>query len=200
VIEAYDFKRQGNIFNKYIEPIYDIKNTATDDASRQIAKLLLNSLYGMMGYNSNDVYAELSIKGDSYEFKAIENDPGHHHSFSVNVAIAAAITSYARIHMYDLRTLKSNYAKYTDTDSIIVSNQISDNLISNHELGKLRLEHKICTAAMPTLKTYAIKTIDDKIKIVASGIQHGLVNYDDIMNAAIGNKQSLNKQYKNTLI
>jgi len=54
-----------------------------------------------------------------------------------NVAIAAAITSYARIHMMDL---KLNYdVCYSDTDSIFTTHPLPDNLIGP-ELGQLKDE------------------------------------------------------------
>ena len=54
-----------------------------------------------------------------------------------NVAIAAAVTSYARIHMMDL---KLNYdVCYSDTDSIFTTHPLPDHLIGS-ELGQLKDE------------------------------------------------------------
>lgn len=54
-----------------------------------------------------------------------------------NVAIAAAVTSYARIHMMDL---KLNYdVCYSDTDSIFTTHPLPDHLIGP-ELGQLKDE------------------------------------------------------------
>jgi hypothetical protein len=54
-----------------------------------------------------------------------------------NVAIAAAITSYARIHMMDL---KLNYdVCYSDTDSIFTTHPLPDHLIGP-DLGQLKDE------------------------------------------------------------
>lgn len=54
---------------------------------------------------------------------------------SVNIAIAAAVTAYARIIM---SAFKNNpYIKlfYTDTDSAFVQGPLPDHLVSNTELG-----------------------------------------------------------------
>jgi len=44
-----------------------------------------------------------------------------------NVAIAAAVTAYARIHMIPLKLMDGTI--YSDTDSIITSDILSDNMI-----------------------------------------------------------------------
>jgi hypothetical protein len=54
-----------------------------------------------------------------------------------NVAIAAAITSYARIHMMDL---KLNYdVCYSDTDSVFTTHPLPSHLVGS-ELGQLKDE------------------------------------------------------------
>lgn len=54
-----------------------------------------------------------------------------------NVAIAAAITSYARIHMMDLKL--NHDVLYSDTDSIFTTHPIPNHLIGP-ELGQLKDE------------------------------------------------------------
>lgn len=60
---------------------------------------------------------------------------------NINIAIASAVTAYARIHMSQFKNnqnLPNLY--YTDTDSLYFDGTISDSFISNTELGKLKLE------------------------------------------------------------
>jgi hypothetical protein len=52
-----------------------------------------------------------------------------------NVAIASAITSYARINMMDFKL--NNDVIYSDTDSVILANSIDDSLIGP-ELGQMK--------------------------------------------------------------
>jgi len=59
-----------------------------------------------------------------------------------NVAIAASITSYARIHMIKLKTLCQHNGiniYYSDTDSIFTDKPLPDNLIGNN-LGLMKDE------------------------------------------------------------
>jgi hypothetical protein len=54
-----------------------------------------------------------------------------------NVAIAAAVTAYARIHMIPFKILPSTV--YTDIDSIFTTTKLPDNLLGN-ELGLMKDE------------------------------------------------------------
>lgn len=52
VIGCYQFKRTKNVFKGYVENLYALKSSSDENPSRrQVAKLLLNSLYGRMGMN-----------------------------------------------------------------------------------------------------------------------------------------------------
>ncbi len=61
-----------------------------------------------------------------------------------NVAIASAVTAYARIHMIPFKTLDSCY--YTDTDSVFLVKPLDNKLIGK-ELGLMKdeLDGKIIT-------------------------------------------------------
>lgn len=54
-----------------------------------------------------------------------------------NVALASAVTSYARIEMMKYKTLSDNDAYYTDTDSIFLSKPLPDEMIGD-ELGQMK--------------------------------------------------------------
>lgn len=54
-----------------------------------------------------------------------------------NVAVAAAVTAYARIHMIYYKLLPGTV--YTDTDSIFTTDQLPDHLIGS-ELGQTKDE------------------------------------------------------------
>jgi hypothetical protein len=52
VIGAWEFKKSNNLFDDFVDKLYNIKASAEADSSRRsTAKLLLNSLYGRMGMN-----------------------------------------------------------------------------------------------------------------------------------------------------
>ncbi|XP_051115591.1 DNA polymerase-like [Andrographis paniculata] len=65
------------------------------------------------------------------------------------VHISAAITAYARIHMYPF--ISRPDCLYTDTDSVFLQNPLPDEYISSTELGKFKLEStpRYCIFAAP---------------------------------------------------
>ena len=97
------------IFDSYIQKLYNLKLTAEKEGnqeSRYLAKLHLNSLYGFFGKSLEQFQIKITDKvegsskdfiniGDNYLLKILSTQP----SKSANVAIAAAVTSYARIHL-----------------------------------------------------------------------------------------------------
>jgi hypothetical protein len=61
---------------------------------------------------------------------------------NVSIAIASAVTSYARIHMNKIKLNileKGNKIYYSDTDSIVTDKTLDDSLVGN-ELGLFKLE------------------------------------------------------------
>jgi hypothetical protein len=61
---------------------------------------------------------------------------------TVNVAvqIAAAITSYARIHMHHLKNLEGNSCYYSDTYFIFLEKPLQANKVSQTQLSLCKLE------------------------------------------------------------
>ncbi|WP_186278693.1 hypothetical protein, partial [Allobacillus sp. SKP2-8] len=56
-----------------------------------------------------------------------------------NIAIASAVTSYARIHMISYKTSNTFKCYYTDTDSVMIDSDLDSSLISNN-LGMMKDE------------------------------------------------------------
>jgi hypothetical protein len=52
-----------------------------------------------------------------------------------NVAIASAITAYARIHMIQFKTIPGNPPLYTDTDSVFLPQPLDSSLVDSSLLG-----------------------------------------------------------------
>lgn len=84
------------------------------------------------------------------------------------VQISAAITAYARIHMYQYISRDDCY--YTDTDSIVVEKILPDDDISSTELGKFKIEHYIKRGVFLAPKSYMLETDQDKTIIKHKGI------------------------------
>lgn len=107
-----------------------------------------------------------------------------------NVAIAAAVTSYARIHMMDL---KLNYdVLYSDTDSIFTTHPLPDHLIGS-DIGQLKDELGgaiIDRAYFLGIKQYGYTYKDqdgNKVdKSVWAGISRDTIPFDTIESIASG--------------
>ena len=80
------------------------------------------------------------------------------YGMDVNVAIASAITSYARIYMSSIKNNPLFKLFYTDTDSGVVDKPLPSEMVGP-ELGKFKLEHKINKAVFLAPKVYGF--IDD---------------------------------------
>lgn len=188
-ISGYYFE-SGNICKSFVENLYQLK---LDNNYKDVAKLILNSLYGRFAlkqklFNTevrifenesefNPVYSNLLLKYESVNFnhfdypnkivyeisytKALKPQPinvfkpkkdesletienqiittlkdMHRH-----VTISAFITAYSRINLYEaMQSVGLNNVLYTDTDSIIVSKELSDNFICSTTLGKWKDE------------------------------------------------------------
>jgi len=59
LICGYNFDRGPEVFNNYVNILYKEKSEAKSTVERNIAKLMLNSLYGKFGMK--DIYNNLKI-------------------------------------------------------------------------------------------------------------------------------------------
>jgi len=107
-----------------------------------------------------------------------------HNSVKSNVAIAAAVTAYARIRMIQFK-LNDNVF-YTDTDSIDVDQEFDPKFIGK-EFGKMKLEHTFDDAVFLSPKMYGDITKDyEYVRI------KGLKNAIDFKELKILIKKSIN--------
>ena len=173
-----------------------------------IAKILLNSLYGRFGMEETFTYSEIIDYNNypNFEKKNIDNiinvvdlDKNYLVNLrnikaeqsntdldnnieipNINVAIAAAVTAYARIHMSQFKNnnlLPNLY--YSDTDSVYFDGPIDNSLISNTELGKMKLEGIYNEAIFLAPKVYALKNDQSSIVKIKG------LNFDNIKNSNI---------------
>lgn len=110
-----------------------------------------------------------------------------------NVAIASAITAYARIHMHQYI---NNNTLYCDTDSIITSQPLPNHLIGK-ELGQMKNElegmavnGQITRGIFLGLKNYGYQFIDKETgatitKSVWAGIKRDSLSWQDLENLSI---------------
>jgi len=199
VLWGYTFD-SDYIFEKYINDLYNIRlNYPKTDPMNLIAKLLLNSLYGRFGMDDNFTFIEIINKKDYINFEkqdgAIESiidiiEIGNNYmipvkspitklktdidnaseTHNVNIAIASAVSAYARIHMSPFKnnnTLGNLY--YSDTDSAYFDKPLPDSMIDPKRLGALKLEGVYSKGIFLATKVYCLldnnnNNIEIKIK------------------------------------
>ena len=196
ILWGYTFKK-GYIFKDYVDNLYNLRlNYTKSNPLNYIAKILLNSLYGRFGMDDNFIEVNIVHKDFSSDFenkfldlitnkielgeyflyevkiledKIVEDDKSTH---NVSIAIAAAITAYARIHMSQFKNNPKIRLYYTDTDSIYTDSDLDQFFIDDKILGKLKLEYICKEAIFLAPKVYCLLTVDNEIIYKAKGLKH----------------------------
>lgn len=163
ILSGVEFEKD-KIFNEYVDHFYKIKAT-TSGAEKYIAKLHLNCLYGVFGRRLDQLSTRLvknenllqylnetKIKNileidNEHSVLIIENnvsdmlalDEKYQTSVRSNVAIAAAITAYGRIHMAKFKLKYADNLVYSDTDSIFITTPLDPSYIGD-QLGMMKDE------------------------------------------------------------
>jgi hypothetical protein len=115
----------------------------------------------------------------------------------VSVAIAAAVTSYARIYMHEIKLQILNSGGniyYMDTDSIITDKPLAENLVGD-KLGQFKLEHHIKEGYFISNKTYCIVDFNNNVVIKAKGVDPSSLNLDNFKALLHGQNVQANKKY-----
>jgi len=211
ILWGYKFEPK-NIFKGYIETLYKFRiNYPKSNPLNLIAKLLLNSLYGRFGMEDN--FVDITIFDNFNEFKKwfkVYNEDvtefeelgqkvivkhrseikdrqtmlyGNLETHNVSIAIASAITAYARIHMSQFKNNPNFNLYYSDTDSIYIDKPLPQHMISNTILGKMKLECILIDAIFLSPKMYYLETIEGKVIYKVKGLKHEVeLTKDDFIN------------------
>ena len=200
IIEAYLYKKQENHFKEYVDNYYNIKKTSTG-AKKQIAKLMLNSVYGKFAqrriYNKIVTLSHIIEKGLRVSnFKPLGSkmyikEETYFYDRRINPVLSIFVTAYARHILYEgIENIIKNGGEvyYADTDAIITDIKLDDDLVSDTELGKWDLEKKIEEYIGIDAKLYIC---DDEVK--AKGIpkeEQKKLTYNDFENMLIGKEKT----------
>lgn len=218
ILWGYKFKPK-NIFKGYIDNLYQLRiEYPRTHPLNLIGKLLLNSLYGRFGMKDNfpDITIFNSFKSfkkfydthneDIIDFTGLgtkiivthrsENKDNHNmlynniETHNVNIAIAAAITAYARIHMSQFKNNPNFTLYYSDTDSIYINKPLPDYMIDSKILGKMKLENILTDGIFLAPKVYYLETIEGSNIYKVKGLKHIIeLTKDDFENLLV--KQSI---------
>ena len=108
-----------------------------------------------------------------------------YHGLEVNIAIAAAVTSGARVYMSYFKNNPDFNLYYSDTDSVVIDKELPTALVGN-ELGQVKLEHIIKRAVFLAPKVYGLLDVDGSEIIKVKG-----VGYDKISELNLADLESL---------
>lgn len=202
IIRGYQFET-GDIFSSYIKKLYDLRlNYPKGHPMNDIAKLLMNSLYGKFGMRTEitrveifnissayereifhsllDTWAEtvhdwfetdthLFVVKDSIVDLKYNEEQNYYHGLDVNIAIASAITSHARVVMSAYKNSNLFTLYYSDTDSIVIDRPLPEGLVGAM-MGQMKLEYVIQKAVFLAPKVYGLITEDGREIIKIKGI------------------------------
>lgn len=154
----------NDIFNEYISKWRKIKEQAAREGNaglKQLAKIMLNSLYGKFAQSIDNIETFLEF-GENGCLTVREGSFDGKTSLK-NMGIAAMITSYAREILLDVANLLSpNEFLYCDTDSIIMTEsgwrKIREvkGLLDKAEFGCWDVEHIVKEVKILHQKCYMI--------------------------------------------
>lgn len=178
---GWKFKAMRGLFTEYIDKWIKVKNEATISGNkgiRQVAKIMLNSLYGKFA-TSLDVQSKIPyLEGDIVKYKLGEKTTKD----GVYLPMGAFITAYARdktirtsqaIKDYSIKKYGIDMYCYSDTDSIHTILPIEELKqfceIDDVELGKWKHESHFERAKFIRQKTY-LEEIDGEIQITCAGL------------------------------
>lgn len=178
---GWKFKGMRGLFTEYIDKWIKVKNEATISGNkgiRQVAKIMLNSLYGKFA-TSLDVQSKIPyLENDIVKYKLGEKDTKD----GVYLPMGAFITAYARdktirtsqaIKDYSIKKYGVDMYCYSDTDSIHTILPIEELKqfceIDDVLLGAWKHESHFTRAKFIRQKTY-LEEIDGEINITCAGL------------------------------
>lgn len=190
---GYVFPEKQKLFKNFVDDLYEIRLTSPKNSvSDIIAKLLLNSSYGRFGMDLEKENISFNLEEGSKEYQLIKiggknvqlyKEAVTLKSFS-HVAIAAFVTSYARVHMHRLFGTLGESIYYSDTDSIFTTRELEH----GKDLGQLKLECEYSSAVFLLPKTYIARN-STKTKIAMKGFDKKKIKdftYEDFHTALEG--------------
>jgi hypothetical protein len=193
---------QAPIFRSYVDELYAKRRQFKhegNDAFAFFTKLLLNSLYGKFGQRARGWQKIGDCDPDRIEFtrwydtdsktysvrylggvvEALMDRGNARNSF---VAIAASVSSAARMHLWRLmQPVPERHLYYVDTDSLLVDqlglDALRDEISETGELGRLKIQDASDHVVIRGPKSYIFGATSKQKGVPASAIQTGTNTY-----------------------
>jgi hypothetical protein len=205
--DGYMFKSKNNLFREFIDFWMDIKINNTG-AIKELAKLMLNSLYGKFASNpivtgkvpylreDNSLGFRLPLKEGVFVERHGRQIPVIDEELKdpVYTAMGCFITAYARD--LTIRTAQSVYDRicYCDTDSIHITGttipESIKHLIDDNKLGYWKHESTFQRAKFIRQKTY-VEEIDGELHVKCAGMPENIKKHVIWENFALYNERML---------
>lgn len=124
ILDGCYFDKTIGLFDEYIDYWSQLKINATNPVDRQLAKLMLNNLYGKFSSSDDSSYKIFDYEDGHLHARTVEA----HEKESGYIPIGSAITSYAR--NFTITAAQANYDSfvYADTDSIHCHDVTADDI------------------------------------------------------------------------
>lgn len=172
---------------------------------KQIGKLLINSFYGRLGLTSDLTFLTLQTSlNNEIDYGVIDNyfliKKKISKKTKANIALAATITSKARIKLYEafLEVSKSGgRVIYCDTDSIFTcfkkTAEVENKLLGKHVyFDTTKIDTIIKDAVFINPKTYGLILNNDQEVIKIKGVNNNLCNFTTLKENFYNKNQYLN--------
>lgn len=196
---GFKFKRITGLFKSYIDYWMGEKIKAGKEgnsAKRQIAKLMLNSLYGKFGLSGTVRGKYPTLINDVVKYECYQRRERE----TVYVPVASFITSYARrdiiknsqaIRDYSMKKYGKDYYIYSDTDSIHCLKLTDDELkqfmnIDDFALGAYKKESTFKQAKFIRQKCYIEIDEEGNVNSTIAGMPKRLGKYVNLDNFEAG--------------
>lgn len=199
-IAGWKFKGKIGIFKDYIDHWMSIKET-TKGAKRQLAKLMLNSLYGKFAMNPESRSKIPYLDEDGvvrYRVTEIEERS------PVFTALGAFVTAHARNKT--IRASQSVYDRwiYSDTDSChLIGYDLPEGFeIHDTKLGAWAHEATFTDSVFVRPKTYC-EVVDGKLKVTCAGMPDNVkekVTLDNFCSGAAFGGKLMPRRYKGGIV
>lgn len=167
-LDYIEFMTGDGIFDEFIKKFAKIKQETTG-ASRKLAKLIQNSLYGKTATSTNSSFKILTGEDQSVlNFGIVAANSKK----PLNIAIGACITAKAR--RYQIETIQNNYERfcYSDTDSLHCTGNPNEfnGKVDDKIYGAYKIEAEWIKARYVRQKTYIEILKNGDLNICACGM------------------------------
>lgn len=201
-INGWKFKQCIGVFKPYIDKWGEVKKN-NKGAIRQLAKLMLNSLYGKFGTNP-DVTGKVPYLDENNIVKWTLGEKEYRDP--VYIPMGVFITAWARHKTISTAQLCYDRFIYADTDSLhLVGTEIPEaiaHLIDDKELGYWAHESTFTRARFIRQKTY-VEEVNGKLDVKCAGMPDAVkekVTWDNFMRGFHSYGKLLPKRVKGGIV